>query len=1039
MPGLRLFSRSLSLASLIAVLSIVCHPTDLSARRRDTTPPTVAISTPSAGATVSGTVTVAASASDNVGVASVQFKLDGVNLGARDTIAPYSIAWNTSGMSGSHTLAAVAMDAAGNTRTSAAVTVTVTAGPADTTPPVISAVAASSISSAGATIGWTTDEPSDSQVEYGLTTTYGSTSAANSSLVTTHSVALGLSASTTYHYRVRSRDAAGNLAVSADATLTTMAPSDTTPPTVSITAPAAGATVSAAVTVSAAASDNVGVAGVQFRLDGTDLGAEVTSAPYGGSWNTTTTTDGSHTLTAVARDAAGNRTTSAAVTVKVSNLAPPPPPNGIASQYPGDTGIENHPDVVFVERFNEATTTDLFKRWTDIKNGPSMSFTNDVPAGSPNAHALNIPWVGGGVNTGGHLYKWLSPGIDDTLYVRYYIKLPAGGNYSHHGIWMGGYNPPLAWPNPQAGVKPTGTDRFSAAAEQNSQTSRFDHYDYWMNMHQSSDGNYWGNLLLNNPNVQANIGQWMCVEHMVKLNNPTTSSNGEHAIWLNGAKVSHVGQGFPNGTWSGGIFTQTSSGTPFQGLGWRSDINLNLNYIWLQTYAPDAPAGFTSSMQFAHVVAAKSYIGCLAGNSDTTAPSVSLSSPASGATVSGSVTVSASALDNVGVAGVQFKLDGANLGSEKTSSPYSVAWNTTLSGNGAHTLTAVARDAAGNITTSAVVAVNVSNTASDTTPPSVSLTSPTSGATVSGTVSVSANASDNVAVAGVQFKLDGANVGAEDSSSPYSVSWNTTTAANGVHTLTAVGRDAAGNTTTTTAVTVTVSNTSGLAWPNAPAGLTTINDQPWNQMIGNGWDYLRRSSSKDDTIMSDPTAPFSAPNDLRIVFTPDMAPNTGPSVHWLGLNHVKEIYTGWWMKLSPNWSCSPAGCGKITFLFTDGYGQVYTNVYHNATSDAPPYRIGVNTEWAPYGQQIWYPNVSTTGINPDEWHRVEVYYRWETTPGVSGDGIVRWWVDGTLNGDYRTVHYPASSFIELQYAPTLQNPPPAEQYMYIDHTHVRNP
>ena len=95
MPGLRLFSRSLSLASLIAVLSIVFHPTDLSARRRDTTPPTVAISTPSAGATVSGTVTVAASASDNVGVASVQFKLDGVNLGAKDTIAPYSIAWNT--------------------------------------------------------------------------------------------------------------------------------------------------------------------------------------------------------------------------------------------------------------------------------------------------------------------------------------------------------------------------------------------------------------------------------------------------------------------------------------------------------------------------------------------------------------------------------------------------------------------------------------------------------------------------------------------------------------------------------------------------------------------------------------------------------------------------------------------------------------------------------------------------------------------------------------------------------------------------------
>jgi len=157
------------------------------------------------------------------------------------------------------------------------------------------------------------------------------------------------------------------------------------------------------VTVSAAAGDNVRVDGVQFRLDGTNLGAEVASAPFTGSLNTTTTPDGSHTLTAVARDAAGNRTTSAGVTVSVSNLAPPPPPGGIASQYPGDVGIENHPAVVFVERFDEATTADLFKRWTDILNGPSMSFTTDVPPGSPNAHALNIPWVGGGVNNGGHL------------------------------------------------------------------------------------------------------------------------------------------------------------------------------------------------------------------------------------------------------------------------------------------------------------------------------------------------------------------------------------------------------------------------------------------------------------------------------------------------------------------------------------------------------------------------------------------------------------------------------------------------------------
>ena len=289
-----------------------------------------------------------------------------------------------------------------------------------------------------------------------------------------------------------------------------------------------------------------------------------------------------------------------------------PPAPGIAALYPGDAGIETHPDVVFVEKFEESTLTDLFTRWTDILNGPKMVFDADVPLGSSGMRSLNIPWVGGGVNNGGHLYKQLSPAIDDTLYVRYYIKYPTNGQHHHEGIWVGGYNPPLAWPNPQAGVKPAGDDRFSAAAEQSYSTLRFDHYDYWMNMRASPDGSYWGNTLLNDPSVVGREGQWMCVEHMVKLNNPVTASNGEHAIWIDGVKVSHLGQGFPNGSWTWGNFTQNPSGSPFEGLRWRNNANLKLNYIWLQNYSPDDPAGFTASMKFDHVVAAKSYIGCLA-------------------------------------------------------------------------------------------------------------------------------------------------------------------------------------------------------------------------------------------------------------------------------------------------------------------------------------------------------------------------------------------------------------------------------------------
>jgi hypothetical protein len=95
----------------------------------------------------------------------------------------------------------------------------------------------------------------------------------------------------------------------------------------------------------------------------------------------------------------------------------------------------------------------------------------------------------------------------------------------------------------------------------------------------------------------------------------------------------------------------------------------------------------------------------------------------------------------------------------------------------------------------------------DTEPPVVSLTAPPSSPPpVSGLVTVSASASDNVGVVGVQFKLDGGNLGAEDTTEPYSITWATTAAANGPHTLTATARDAAGNQATAASVDVTVDN-----------------------------------------------------------------------------------------------------------------------------------------------------------------------------------------------------------------------------------------
>ena len=102
-------------------------------------------------------------------------------------------------------------------------------GATDTTPPVISSVAASAITSAEATISWTTDEAADSQVEYGTTLAYGSSTPLDAALVTGHSQGLtGLLAETEFHYRVKSRDEAGNLAVSGDFTFTTAPPEPST-------------------------------------------------------------------------------------------------------------------------------------------------------------------------------------------------------------------------------------------------------------------------------------------------------------------------------------------------------------------------------------------------------------------------------------------------------------------------------------------------------------------------------------------------------------------------------------------------------------------------------------------------------------------------------------------------------------------------------------------------------------------------------------------------------------------------------------------
>jgi hypothetical protein len=174
---------------------------------------------------------------------------------------------------------------------------------------------------------------------------------------------------------------------------------------------------------------------------------------------------------------------------------------------------------------------------------------------------------------------------------------------------------------------------------------------------------------------------------------------------------------------------------------------------------------------------------------DLTPPVVKITSPVDGSVVSGAITIQVSASDNLSLSSVSLAIDGLVL-KTLTVAPFNFAW--TADGN-AHTITATAKDAAGNSSSNTITLAKNTVTA-DNTPPAVTITSPANGSTVSGTVMVGVTASDNTTVSSVSLHLDGSSISTL-STAPYNFNWDASTAADGTHTLTATARDAAGNAT----------------------------------------------------------------------------------------------------------------------------------------------------------------------------------------------------------------------------------------------------
>ncbi len=299
-------------------------------------PPVVSLASSATTVTTAGTITLAATASDDRGVSKVEF-YEGSTLLGTDTSTPYTLPVSfTATNNGSHTYTAKAYDTANQSATSAAVAVTVNIGTTDRPPTVSLASSATTVTTAG-TITLTataSDDKGVSKVEfYDGSALLGT----DTSSPYTQSVALTQASSGTHIYSARAYDTINQVTTSATVTVTVSIGVADLPPTVSLASSASSVTTAGSITLTATASDDRGVSKVEFYDGGTLLGTD-TSAPYTQTVTLAQANNGTHTYTAKAYDTANQATTSAGVSVNV-NIGGGPvsyaldPPDACYSQY----------------------------------------------------------------------------------------------------------------------------------------------------------------------------------------------------------------------------------------------------------------------------------------------------------------------------------------------------------------------------------------------------------------------------------------------------------------------------------------------------------------------------------------------------------------------------------------------------------------------------------------------------------------------------------------------------------------------------------
>ena len=755
--------------------------------------PSVSVTAPSPGASVAGSVTLAATASDDIGIAGVSFAVDGVQVGAEDTSSPYSATWATTGVAnGTHTVTAIARDTASHRTTSTGVVVTVN-NVIDNDPSVSVTAPSSGASVAGSvTLAATaSDDIGIAGVTFavdGVQVGAEDTSAPYSATWATSGVANG-----THTVAAIARDTASHRTTSSGVIVTVNNVTDNAP-SVSVTAPSSGASVAGSVTLAATASDDIGVAGVTFAVDGVQVGAEDTAAPYSATWATSGLANGTHTVTASARDTAGHRTTSAGVVVTVNNVTDNDPSVSVTAPSSGAS---------------VAGSVTLAATATDDIGVAGVTFAVDgVQVGAEDTAApYSATWATSGLANGTHT---VTASARDT----------AGHRTTSAGVVVTVNNvtdndPSVSVTAPSPGASVAGSVTLAATASDDigvaGVTFAVDGVQVGAEDTASPYSATWATSGLANGTHTVTASARDTAGHRTTSTGVVVTVNN---VTDNDPSVS-VTAPSPGASVAGSV---TLAATASDDIG-VAGVTFAVDGVQVgaeDTASPYSATWATSGLaNGTHTVTASARD--TAGHRTTSAgvvvtvnnvtdndPSVSVTAPTPGAAVAGSVTLAAAASDDVGVAGVTFAVDGVQVGVEDTSAPYNTSWVTTSAGNGNHSLTATARDTAGHRTTSVPLAVSVNNAADTDAPPSVAVTAPAPGQTVSSSVQLAAIASDDKGIAGVQFQVDGKNTGSEDTSAPYSVTWDAPGMGKGTHVVTAIARDTAGQRTTSAAISFTV-------------------------------------------------------------------------------------------------------------------------------------------------------------------------------------------------------------------------------------------